>query len=242
MIDLHRGFQIRNHNPWRIWIAGLLILLLMVLMFLLGFAYQSFKYNQTIVQRDTLREKITDLDQRNKSLVVKNAQLQSASNIEHDAYERVNLSLVRLQKEILQLKEQLVFYQGIVSPEKLALGVNIQSFDLAKKNDFGVYSYKLVLTKRGKSNKYVKGTYSLIFKGQQQGEPKDFSLQQLDEAFEEGETKFSFRYFQTFEGELLLVDGFEPYEIEININPKTKKIKSFVESVSWDLALSGGNN
>ncbi|MCK4710535.1 MAG: hypothetical protein KAU21_18110, partial [Gammaproteobacteria bacterium] len=147
-----------------------------------------------------------------------------------------------LQQELLEMKEQLVFYQGIVSPEQLALGVNIQSFELTKKNNLGLYSYKLVLSKRGKSNKYVKGNFNMFIKGQNGGRQKDLSLKQVKQEFNDKDIKFSFRYFQVFEGDMLLPDKFEPYDIQLKINPTTKKIKSFSETISWTQAVSGGNN
>lgn len=209
-------------------------------MFLLGRAYQSYELSQVKIVRQTLESRVSELEQRNATLVRKNAQLASDSKIEHDAYEKVNQSLVALQKKILQQKEQLVFYQGIVSPEKLALGINIQSMELNKKNDLGLYSYKLVLTKRGKSSKYVKGKLNFQVKGQVNGAHKDLDMKQIKQSFVDKDAKFSFRYFQVFEGELLLPENFEPYDIELEIKPTTRKIKNFSETISWTQALSGG--
>jgi len=242
MSKAHLGFKVRQHNPWRLWLGLGLVLILLVIMFLMGRAYQSYELRQLKLVEETLESRIAELEQRNENLVKKNAQIMSSSTIERDAYEKANLSLVSLQKEILGLKEQLVFYQGIVSPEQLALGINIQSFELNKKNDLGLYSYKLVLTKRGKSSQYVKGTIDLVLKGQADGEQKDLAIKQVKPEYTEKDRKFSFRYFQVFEGELLVPESFEPYDIELTIKPTTKKIKNFSENISWAEALSGGNN
>jgi cell division protein FtsB len=242
MSKAHLGFQVRQHNPLRLWLGLALILLLLVVMFLFGRAYQSYELNQLKLVEETLESRIAELENRNDSLVKKNAQLTSASSIEHDAYEKANESLVSLEKEILALQEQLVFYQGIVSPEELALGINIQSIELNKKNDQGLYSYKLVLTKRGKSSAYIKGTIGIHVKGQAEGEQKKLAMQKVKQDYSEKDTKFSFRYFQVFEGELMLPEGFEPYDIELEVSPVTKKIKNFSETISWAEALSGGNN
>ncbi len=236
------GFQVREHKPWRIWVAVLLLLVLLVIMFLLGRAYQGFEVSQLRMIRDTLELRIDELEQRNARLVKENAQLQGSAKIENDAYQRANDSLVKLQQEILALREELVFYQGIVSPEQLALGINIQSFELKKKNSDGLYRYKLVLTKRGKSNQVVKGTIEFSVKGQQDGQSSDIPLAELKQDFEASDLKFSFRYFQVFEGDLLLADGFNPDEIELTIKPTTRKIKNFSESISWVQALAGGEN
>lgn len=240
MSKTHTGFQVTQHNPLRLWTGLGILLLLLVIMFLLGRAYQAYELSQIKIIRQTLEDRVADLEERNATLVRKNAQLDSDSKIERDAYESVNQTLVSLQQELLEQKEQLVFYQGIVSPEKLSLGINIQSMELNKKNDLGLYSYKLVLTKRGKSSQYVKGSLNIQVKGQINGEHQDLDMKQIKQSFEKSDTSFSFRYFQVFEGDILLPESFEPYDIELEIMPTTRKIKNFSETISWTQALSGG--
>lgn len=242
MSKAHLGFKVRQHNPWRIWLGTGLVLLLFFVMFLLGQAYQSYELSRLKLEKETMKSRIAELEHRNVSLVKKNAQLEGVSKIEHDAYNKANQSLVVLQKELLGMKEQLVFYQGIVSPEQLALGINIQSFELTKKNNLGRYNYKLVLSKRGKSNSFVKGGFNFLIKGQQGEQQKSLSLKQVKRDYQDKDIKFSFRYFQVFEGDILLPEHFEPYDIELNIKPTTKKIKTFLETISWAQAMSGGSN
>jgi cell division protein FtsB len=242
MSKAHLGFQVREHNPWRIWLGVALILFLLVIMFLLGRAYQGYELSELKLIQETMQARIAELEQRNESLVKKNAQLDGTSKIEHDAYEKSNQSLVKLQREMLELKEELVFYQGIVSPEELALGVNIQSFELTPRNDKGLYAYKLVLTKRGKSNQVVKGGIELQIAGSLHDEPVDLPLQKIKQEYNEKDVLFSFRYFQVFEGELLLPESFEPSDVELAIKPTTRKIKNFTETISWSQALAGGEN
>lgn len=242
MSRAHAGFRVQQHHPWRNWLVAGLVVLLLAVMFLFGRAYQAYEVSQLKLEKETLLARIAELETRNNSLVKSNARLASSSRIEHDAYAKANDSLVGLQKQLLEMKEQLVFYQGIVSPEKLALGVNIQSFGLTKKNDLGLYHYKLVLSKRGKSNRYVKGRFDLLLKGQSNKAQKNLSLKQIKQEYADTDTKFSFRYFQVFEGDMMLPDQFEPYDIQLKIKPTTKKIKAFSETISWAQAVSGGIN
>jgi len=242
MSKAHVGFQVRQHNPWRVWLIAALVISLLVVMFLLGRAYQAYEVSQLKLERQTLEARIAELEARNDALVKTNARLESSGRIEHDAYVQVNESLVDLQRQLLDMKEQLVFYQGIVSPEQLALGINIQSFELSKKNDHGRYAYKLVLSKRGKSDKYVKGRFNLLVKGQQDNRQVDLPLKNIKQDYVDKDSKFSFRYFQVFEGDVQLPERFEPFDIQLKINPTTKKIKPFSESISWAQAVSGGVN
>ena len=145
-----------------------------------------------------------------------------------------------MQQELLAQKEELIFYQGIVSPKDAALGVNLQSFEVRKKNSQNQYSYKMVLTKSGKSTKKVKGGASVLIRGETGDGVNEFKISDLALEKSPKATKFSFRYFQVFEGDIALPEGFVPFEVEIGIKPTTKKVKSFSETISWARGLSEG--
>jgi hypothetical protein len=121
---VHRGFQVRQHKPWKVWLGVALLMGLMAMVFYLGKNYQSYQLEHLMLERETLVSRIEELETRNHNLVQKNAHLEGGSKIERDAYELANQELVRLQQELLAQKEELVFYRGIVSPKDAALGVN----------------------------------------------------------------------------------------------------------------------
>ncbi len=242
MSERHNGFLVREHRPWRFWLALFLVLVLLVIAFLLGRAWQDYELDRLRLSREVLQNRVAELEMRNKQLVKRNAQLESSARIEGDASEQARQSLVVLQKEILDLKEQLMFYKGIVSPEKQALGVNIQSFTLHQRNDMGLYGYKLVLTKQGKSNVVVKGRIDLRIMGVEDSIQKSLDLKSAKPDYKEKDSRFSFRYFQVFEGAVQLPKDFEPYEVVIEIRPATRKVKAFTENLAWTKALNGGDN
>ena len=240
MNRLHGGFKVRQHKPWKIWLGILSLAGLLVLTFYLGETYQAHELNRLQLERETLLNRIADLESRNHFLVQKNAHLERSSKIERDAYQLANQELARLQQELLAQKEELIFYQGIVSPKDAALGVNLQSFEVRKKNSQNQYSYKMVLTKSGKSTKKVKGGASVLIRGETGDGVNEFKISDLALEKSPKATKFSFRYFQVFEGDIALPEGFVPFEVEIGIKPTTKKVKSFSETISWARVLSEG--
>ena len=242
MTDVHGGFLVRQHRPWRLWLSLIVVAALLAVMFLLGRAWQGYELERLRLNREVLQNRVAELELRNAQLVQRNAQLESSSRIEGDAYDQARQSLVALQKEILDLKEQLVFYQGIVSPEKQALGVHIQSFAVRPKNDMGLYAYKLVLTKQGKSDAVLKGSFGLRIMGTRGGQQQALALKQAKPDFTDKDTRFSFRYFQVFEGAVQIPDSFDPYEVVIEVKPKTRKVKAFTQSIPWSKALNGGEN
>jgi len=235
---LHRGFQVKQYKPWKIWLGLALLPLIFWLFFKLGNAYQSYQMIRLNLERETLLSRVNELESRNHNLVQKNAQLSGTSKIEHDAYQSANRTLVELQQVILTQKEELIFYQGIVSPENAVLGVNLQSFEVTARNNPNSYGFKLVLTKQGKISQKLKGSAKITIRGEVDGAASELRMSKIRLDNPGKPTKFSFRYFQVFEGDFELPAGFVPYEVEIGINPTTKKVKSYSEAVSWAELIS----
>ena len=240
MNNLHGGFQVRQRKPWKLWVGLLALVGCLALAFFVGKAYQDYELERVLLERETLLSRIAELEIRNHRLVQKNAHLEGGSKIERGAYQQANQELIKLQQELLTQKEELVFYRGIVSPSDSALGVNLQSFEVRRKNSQNQFSFKLILTKSGKSTKKVSGNTAVLIRGESEGKVSELKLTDLTLENSDKGTKFSFRYFQVFEGDIVLPDGFEPFEVKIGVKPTTKKVKSFTETISWTDILSEG--
>ena len=127
-----------------------------------------------------------------------------------------------------------------ISPKNAALSVNLQSFEVRRKNSQNQYSYKMILTKSGKSTKKVQGGASVVIRGENGSGISELKMKDLRLENPGKDTKFAFRYFQVFEGDIALPDGFEPFEVEIGIKPSSKKLKSFSETITWTRVLTEG--
>ncbi len=240
MSNLHGGFHVRQHKPWKVW-AGLLVLAgCLALTFFAGKAYQAYDLDRVLLERETLLNRIAELESRNHRLVQENAHLDGGSKIEREAYQQANQELIKLQQELLVQKEELVFYRGIVSPSQAEFGVNLQSFEVQKKNNHNQFGFKMILTKSGKSTKKVSGSTKVLIRGEMDGSVSELILTDLILEKEDKGTKFAFRYFQVFEGDILLPEGFKPFEVKIGVIPTTKKAKAFTETISWTELLSEG--
>ena len=233
MSRLHGGFQVRHYKPWKLWVGLGVILVLLGIFFGLGNAYQSYELRRTLLERETLLSQISELEARNQNLVQKNAQLAGSSRIEHDAYLQANQNLVKLQRELSSQKKELVFYQGIVSPKNTAFGINLQSFEMKQKINQNQHNYKLVLTKRGESNRKLRGRVRVTIRGEDNGKAREMKLSDIKLENPGKTIKFDFKYFQVLQGDIEFPEKFTPYEVEISINSTTKKVKSVIETISW---------
>jgi hypothetical protein len=218
----------------------LLLIACLAVSFFIGQAYQAYQLERVLLERETLLSRIDELESRNSNLVQKNAHLEGGSKVEREAYQQANQELIKLQRELLTQKEELVFYRGIVSPTNTALGVNLQSFEVRQKNSQGQFSFKMILTKSGKSTKKVSGNTAVLIRGESEGGVSELKLTDLTLEKSDKGTKFAFRYFQVFEGDIVLPEGFVPFEVKIGVTSTTKKVKAFTETISWTDVLSEG--
>ena len=86
----------------------------------------------------------------------------------------------------------------------------------------------------------MQGGASVLIRGENGSGISELKMKDLRLENPGKDTKFAFRYFQVFEGDIALPEGFEPFEVEIGIKPSTKKLKSFTETITWTRVLTEG--
>lgn len=182
-------------------------------------------------QQITFEEKFAELVREAAKVREQNAILERSRQIEQEAYKQLEKTVSGLQDEILELKEELAFYRGIVSPSDADKGLDIQSFELKRSAIGDAINYKLVLTQVLSNNTSASGSVAVSIGGELDGKAQEYELSQLSE--EDGELSFRFKYFQILEGELHLPDGFTPSKVTITVKPRTKSHKKLSQSFDW---------
>jgi hypothetical protein len=84
----------------------------------------------------------------------------------------------------------------------------------------------------------VSGDVAVTVEGSEGGEARTYALAELLPADAESGWPFSFRYFQDFDRQLVLPDGFTPERIRVEVRSRTRSISSIEESYAW--AMSQG--
>jgi hypothetical protein len=172
----------------------------------------------------------------NDSLRERIALLETSQSIDAEAYARVEASLGSLQAELAAKEEELRFYRGIVSPEDGAPGLKVQRFEVLPTDaDARRYQMRLLLVQAIRQDRRVTGVVRVRFEGLQNGAPSTLGLDALD-AGGDGRLAFSFRYFQDFERELELPEGFEPSSMEVEIVPSGRGMKPVTQAYEWPAA------
>ena len=197
-----------------------------------GHSSAGFDYQQLKMTHEKVQQQLYKADQENEELREATALLKKSADIDKKAYSDVDTTLKSLQAEILELKEQVAFYRGIVSPTQNAAGLNITSFRLNKLGGESAYHFKLVLTQVKQNNRTIRGKASIMINGLLNGESK-----KLDVADLLGKSKrdldLRFKYFQTIEGDVVLPEGFVPSQVLVDLQPVGQGQSAISHTYNW---------
>jgi len=215
-------------GPW--WRIGMVALLLALLVSGWGlFEYGRYRAGYDRAAFNQLRQQLeknnSELEAEVRRLRQEKMELEQTRQIESRAYGLVRKDLRDLQNELLELKEELAFYRGIVSPEESGRGLQIQRFNITKDSEERAWNFKLVLTRVLKNKGVAKGTVEVQVDGiDAQGKHSSVTpLQRL---------RYNFKYFQNIKGKVELPEGFVPSRATVVLKPggrgnKTEVRKSF---------------
>ena len=175
---------------------------------------------------DALNDKIEELQQEV-------ALLETHRDIEREAYKEVEGSLVTLQAKIVEQRDAIAFYRGLVSPADGKPGLRVQDFKLTRGGEEREFNLRLVLVQAMKHDRKVSGDVAVSVDGNEGGEAKSYPLTDLLPADADKAWPFSFRYFQDFDRQIVLPDGFTPERVRVEVRSKTRSISSIEESFAW---------
>jgi hypothetical protein len=228
MVNQSPRLVVRNHKPLQ---RALLVLVGVAL--LLGSNWLLYQYGRQQAgldfvalqqQRSELRARIEQLENRNQQLADERIALQRTGQIDRQAYQQVDQSLRALQAEISELKEEVAFYRSIVAPRESSRGLRIQRFTIEANAEPRSYSYRLVLTQVIKNNRVAKGHIDISVEGLQDGKHRKLAIGDI-QTDKDKSLNFRFKYFQNFEGDVILPEGFTPSRVYVEVKSRKAGIK-----------------
>ncbi len=227
---------VKPHRPWLTrMLLGLGIIALLIggwTLFDYGRYLAGYNRAECADERQTLLAVRKKLEQNVDSLREQKALLERAAQIEREAYNELDTTLKELQGEILELKEELAFYRGIVSPQDASSGLHLQRFKIEANGESQRYRYKLVLTQVLKNDRMATGKVRLSIDGMMGNQTRTLKLKELSEK-RVNELNYRFKYFQKLEGNLKLPQGFTPFRVKVQIIPRNRKRNSIEKTINW---------
>jgi len=232
---------IRSHHPWRhrAKLSALFLLLLAIAwgVFEYGFSRAGYDNSDLHEERTRLSEQLAEEQKLTQDLRAKIAVLSRAAQVDKQAYGSVEVSQKQSQDEMLELKEEVAFYRGIVAPMETASGLNIPSLQMTEIGEAGVYRFKLVFTQMKSNQHVVKGYAQVVFEGVKDGTQVQLSLKEVSGGAL-NKLKLRFKYFQNNEGEIVLPKGFLPSRVLVELVPNGKGMTRLKKTFDWSDIIS----
>jgi hypothetical protein len=213
------------------------IVLLVAISGYLIFEYGRISAGYDVVEAGNVEQAYIDhiqvLDKEISDLKQEVAILETNHEVDRASYREVEASLTQLQSKIQEQRDAIAFYRGIVSPSDGNSGLRVQDLKLTRGKAEREFNLRLVLVQAMKHDRKVSGDVNLSVVGSQDGVETTYALAQLLQDDANSAWAFSFRYFQDFDRQLVLPDGFTPERITIEVRSKTRSISSIEESFAW---------
>lgn len=226
---------VRHHNPVRLTVVLVGLALTAVLV---GWGLLEYARARAGFDFDTLREEAQLLNDTNERLRItiaglreQQAVLERSHQIEREADKQLEETVAGLQEEISELKGELAFYRGIVTPGESSGGLRVQAFEVGDNGLERGYRYKLVLTQVLKNDTVVRGRADVSIEGTQEGRMTALDLAKLGGG--KGDLEFKFKYFQNFEGDFQLPAGFSPHRVVVKVTPRDMRNKPVEKMFNW---------
>ena len=229
--------KILMYRPAEVWLAigvgTLLLAFAAYLVFQLGKQQAGAELQQLQHQRGLLDQQVERQQGELMTLREQHAVLERASEIDRQVSLELRDDFARVQSEVLELRKELAFYRGIVSPGEAEPGLRIQSFHLEPAAQEGEFHYDLTLAQVKRNDRFVRGVVEMEVEGVEDGLTKLLPFATIV-AGDSKALRFRFRYFQRFAGRIQLPDRFQPTRVTIRLSPRGKGQPRGVErTLEW---------
>lgn len=217
-----------------------------VVALIIGSAYLIFELGRIragydIIEAGNISQAYEDHIQRLDEDIIKLKQevalLETNREVDRESYREVEAGLATLQAKIQEQRDAIAFYRGIVSPLDGNSGLRVQDLKLTRGKAEREFNVRLVLVQAMKHDRKVSGEVNLSIVGDQNGVETTYTFAELIVDKADRTWVYSFRYFQDFDRQLVLPNGFTPERITVEVRSRTRSISSIEESFAWATSL-----
>jgi hypothetical protein len=230
--DLPR-FSIVADKPYvkRILIAAAVSWLLMAL----ALAWSVFKLSGSDVHK--LETRLSDSQDRerqaNKQLETLKQELANSTRAEfisRSANNQIQTALAEKDEQLAGLKADLDFYERLVGSSGRRHGLIVHNAEFAPESD-GAWQYTITLTQNINRGGTTSGQMRFDVDGVSAGKLMTVSWNELLQDAKVPGQKFSFRYFQQLEGNVMLPRNFIPQRVRVTLKGPFGSVE---KSFSWE--------
>lgn len=227
-----RRYAGERRYPWRV------ILLLVLLVAGLRVAYMMGYQAAGHDRPEQYDGRITD---SGRAQAEKIETLEAALAVERKRHELDETALELLRSDMArenvgraQLEEELQFYRALMAPGSVKHGVSLRAPQLVPVDE-GRVAFRFIVQQQASKHSQVKGRLAVQVRGMLLGQEVLYPLSELADAIDDPEIEIRFRYFQTFEGEMMIPEGFEPKGLEVIATLTKPKPLELEQAFPWTM-------
>lgn len=229
----------KRHHVWRrgtqLLFAAFMAAMLLGLGLFLGrhFAYGDLgikpqTYRDMSVALPVVRHQVTELERELEISRTRN-------EVDRAALEMVRREITVQKEQIMDLGENLGFYQNLMAPGDLARGLTLKPIELVATESEDRFAFRIVALQEARKHTLLKGSLSVEILGMIDNEERSLPLSDLSEDVDEKNVALRFRYFQAIEGELVLPSGFQPRSVSVVARASTPSRVEVRELFPWSV-------
>lgn len=231
-------YRVKPHDPrqqtLRLAALGVAAAALLAVAFTAGYFFAGYRYEALSEAVDQLRTRLDETEGQRRELRQQSSLAERASESDRAETEEARQALAELQGQLVELREELVFYQSLLSPAERESGLHIKSLELLPADEPNRYRYLLILTQVRSNSRFASGKVVLGVPTNEVAEPAERSLERsLDQQ------DFRYKFFQRVSGEFEWTENKPPTELIVQVQPKGGRLKSVAEVYSWQSIVSG---
>ena len=237
-----RKLVIKHHNPLHI-IAVIVVSCTVIAATVWVYLDESqWSYIKSSLSEARKSKYLWQENQTMKSTIVKLEErivmLERTAQVERQTITNLQQGMVKQQDEIYKLRNELDFYQGIMTSAGESKGLNIQGLHIEETSQPRSYYFKLILTHVSKSDKVAAGKLSILLEGVQGGTARTIDIRELTLS-ESLSLNFKFGSFERIEGSIMLPENFIVHRVIVRARQDGKRKTPEIERVfDWPQAMS----
>lgn len=230
------------HRPfWRFlryFFFVIVFALLIPLSYFVGQWHAVDDYTRTLSEHSVYKQQLASARSELEKLQQQKSNLALGSEVDRKANEELRTEIVSLKSELASLEQDNNFYRELMSPGPADRGIVIDVPFVEATQNADQYKYNFVIKQIAAQHNTVSGYIEFVLVGHKDNETSRIPLMDLSETVSAARLKLSFKYFQRFQGEMRLPEGFEPVGIELKLVSQRPRSLVIDKKFGWSISES----
>ncbi|HYM86321.1 MAG TPA: DUF6776 family protein [Pseudoxanthomonas sp.] len=225
--------QRRPSRRWPLAIAAAALWLLsLVLAWRWAETHAAPKLAEATRRMGNAERQLTTYQSRLSQLSQRETTLNRSDQISRDANGDLQGTLAERDEEIAALRADVAFYERLVGPTQQPKGLNVFSSEFAA-GAGAAWHYQIILTQNLNRGAISQGRMRFVVEGVRAGKLATVDWNELNQRPAMPGQSYSFRYFQTMEGQVMLPSDFTPQRVRVLLNGEDVAVE---QAFDWKTA------